>query len=225
MPRAALSSLEVERFRESLCEVATRLFAEHGYSGVTLRAIASDLGCSPMTPYRYFRDKAEIFEAVRRAAFARFADSQSAAAAPHADPVARLEALARAYVDFALSESHAYRIMFELDPPLDDGASEPRAEERRAWRVMRSAVSDAVDSGVLAGDTDTLAHLFWSGVHGLVALHLAGKLVLGRSLRDLIDPFLQLALASSSPEAGITIHPTSNESPTRASLAPSEETS
>jgi AcrR family transcriptional regulator len=213
MPRAALSPVDVERFRESLCEVATRLFAEHGYSGVTLRAIASDLGCSPMTPYRYFRDKAEIFEAVRRAAFARFADSQSAAAASHSgDPIGRLQRLAHAYIDFALREPHAYRIMFELDPRPDVDERGPPDEERRAWQVMRSAVSDAVDTGVLVGNSDTLAHLFWSGVHGLVALHLAGKLELGRSLSDLIDPFLQLSLASASAGSGISIHSTSNSS-------------
>ena len=57
MPRAALSDHEVERFRDELCRVATLRFAEHGYGGVTLRALAAELGCSPMTPYRYFENK------------------------------------------------------------------------------------------------------------------------------------------------------------------------
>jgi len=69
MPRAALSQSEVDEFRDALCETATRLFAEQGYQGVTMRALATSLGCSPMTPYRYFENKAEIFEAVRSAAF------------------------------------------------------------------------------------------------------------------------------------------------------------
>ena len=73
MPRAALSPVEVEAFRDSLCAVATERFAERGYEGVTLRGLARELGCSPMTPYRYFENKAEIFEAVRTAAFERFA--------------------------------------------------------------------------------------------------------------------------------------------------------
>lgn len=56
---------EIESFREGLCRVATRLFAERGVEGVTLRALARELGCSPRTPYRYFRNKDEIFLAVR----------------------------------------------------------------------------------------------------------------------------------------------------------------
>ena len=38
-----------------------------------MRQLADDLGCSPMTPYRYFRDKDAILAAVRAAAFDRFA--------------------------------------------------------------------------------------------------------------------------------------------------------
>jgi AcrR family transcriptional regulator len=192
MPRAALSREDYDRFREKLCEVAARRFAEHGYGGVTLRAVAAELGCSPMTPYRYFANKAAIFDAVRVAAFERFADAQQAASDAHPEPLARLRALGEAYVRFALQDPHAYRIMFELDPPEAPGP--PHPEEGRAWRVMRMAVGDAVEGGVLDGDPDTLAHLFWSGVHGLVALHLAGKLVLGRRLEDLITPCLDRAI-------------------------------
>lgn len=199
MPRAALSDAEVERFRDALCDAATRRFAEHGYDGVTLRALAAELGCSPMTPYRYFDNKAEIFEAVRAAAFERFAAGQEAAARTQGDPVTRLRALARAYVRFALDEPHAYRIMFELDPPFD-GAAGPG--DLRSWNAMRGVVGEAVERGVLQGCPDTLAHLFWSGVHGIVTLHLAGKLVLGKSLEELLEAFMQRELAfSSTPSA------------------------
>ncbi len=56
VPRAALQPQEVEDFRERLCRVATRRFAEHGHAGVSLRQLAVELGCSPMTPYRDFRE-------------------------------------------------------------------------------------------------------------------------------------------------------------------------
>jgi AcrR family transcriptional regulator len=196
VPRAALSHSEVEDFRDSLCEVATRLFSQQGYEGVTMRALAAELGCSPMTPYRYFRNKAEIFSAVRSAAFARFAEAQEAAARSSADHRARLRALCRAYVRFALDEPAAYRIMFELDrkdlpPPVTAG-------DLRAWLIMRSAVGEAVEAGVLPGDPDVLAHLLWSGIHGLVALHLAGMLVLGRDLESLVEAFIEREISRPS---------------------------
>lgn len=192
MPRAALSDEHLERFRDDLCRVATLRFAEHGYAGVTLRALAAELGCSPMTPYRYFENKAAIFEAVRVAAFERFADAQAAAARGVADPTERLGALGRAYVRFALEEPHSYRIMFQLD--REELPPEPHVSEIRSWSTMRTAVGEAVACGQLHGDPDTLAHLFWAQVHGLVTLQLAGKLVLGKSLDELIGPCLSTNL-------------------------------
>ncbi len=40
-----------------------------------MRQLAAELGCSPMTPYRYFKDKDEILAAVRAAAFDRFSEA------------------------------------------------------------------------------------------------------------------------------------------------------
>ena len=56
MPRV-LSESDVADFRERLCDVAEKLFAEKGPDAVTMRQLASELGVSPMTPYRYFADK------------------------------------------------------------------------------------------------------------------------------------------------------------------------
>ena len=54
-----------------------------------MRALAEDLGCSAMTPYRYFHDKQEILAAVRAAAFDRFADAMEKAANVRAMPSPR----------------------------------------------------------------------------------------------------------------------------------------
>jgi AcrR family transcriptional regulator len=191
MGRQALSTAEIEGFRERLVEVATHLFARHGYEGVTLRAISEELGCSPMTPYRYFRGKDEIFAAVRSAAYSDFAAAQEAARASSPDPSAQLTALGRAYIRFALERPDAYRLMFELGQPDPDGYPELRDAELRAWAPLRGGVGAAVAAGALAGDPDEIAHVFWGGVHGVVSLHLAGKLVFGRSLETVLESMLR----------------------------------
>lgn len=188
MPRPALSSDQVEEFRDALCAAATRLFAEHGYEGVTMRALAKDLGCSPMTPYRYFENKAEIFETVRRAAADRFADAIDGAVKRHDAHGPRLVGMCLAYVEFALAEPHAYRIIFELDRARRPDPVSP--QEARAWFIMKAAVTRAIEDGVLEGDPNIVAHLLWSGVHGMVALHLAGMLTLGLGLEPLVEAFV-----------------------------------
>jgi AcrR family transcriptional regulator len=203
VPRAALSQREIDDFRETLCAAATRRFAEAGYDGVSLRGLAAELGCSPMTPYRYFRNKDEIFAAVRAAAFSRFADAQEAnlSREKSGDPHARLRALGRTYVHFARTEPHAYRIMFELDQDPEPTLPEQHHQEGRAWFPLHREIEAAIEAGVITGDADTVAHLFWAGLHGIVSLHLAGKLKLGRILERLAEPMMDALFRGNAASA------------------------
>src|SRR5476649_2580552 len=107
MPRT-LSPADVETFRTQLCDVAERLFAAHGPDGVTMRELADALKVSSMTPYRYFKDKDAILAAVRTRAFNRFA-----AAMETASDTAKPQS-GNAYLDFALANPAAYRLMFDV---------------------------------------------------------------------------------------------------------------
>ncbi len=187
MPRE-LSAAEVDRFRASLSSVAVDLFVERGYAGVTMRELARQLGCSPMTPYRYFANKAEIFDAVRSACFSRFGEWLARATAGDDDLGAseRLRVLGRCYVDFAIAEPRAYRMMFEVER-FEEEETIP-AHDRETWYPLLDAVRDAVGEGLMRGDPEILAHLFWSTLHGIVSLHHAGRLGLGKSLDDLVEP-------------------------------------
>lgn len=60
--------------------------------------------------------------------------------------------------------------------------------------MLRSAVVRALEAGVLRGDAETLAHVYWGGLHGLVSLHLAGKLRLGRELPEVVTAMMSAVL-------------------------------
>ena len=184
MPRAALQPDDVRAFRRKLADAAIHLFAELGYEGVTMRAVAAAVDVSAMTPYRYVAGKEELFALVRAEAFRRFADRLEAGIEKATDPADRLRRLKRAYVRFAVDEPDAYRIMFQLEQP-DTKLPELARESRRAFGCLHRCVAEAVASGDLVGDPLTLAHLLWANTHGLVSLHLAGRLQMGRSLEQL----------------------------------------
>src|SRR4029453_16248872 len=108
MPRY-LTEQDISDFRNQLCKVAPERFARHGYEGVTMRQLAEALGCSPKTPYRYFKDKADILATVRAQAFAKLAHTLEKAAASATDPAERERLTGEAYLNFALKNPHAYR--------------------------------------------------------------------------------------------------------------------
>jgi len=204
MPRAALTQTDIDAFRERIIAAGTHLFAEHGYEGVTLRGISAELGCSPMTPYRYFKGKEEIFASVRTAVYERFAAAQEEASRAVDDPMKRLAHLGEAYVRFAFDEPDAYRIMFALHQDTEEDYPALEAVTERTWAPMRSAVGDAIATGVLQGDPDIVAHTLWAGLHGVISLHLAGKLIMGVPVEELIGAMTAATLKGSIPEGGLT---------------------
>ena len=168
MPRN-LSRAEVDAFRARLCAVAQERFAREGVDGVSMRQLADALGCSAMTPYRYFRNKEEILAAVRAAAFDRFADALEAATrTARGDLRAAGQATGEAYVQFALSEPEAYRLMFDLSQPHPERYPELVRATARARRLMSASLEKLVQAGIFAGDPQILGHVFWATMHGLI---------------------------------------------------------
>jgi AcrR family transcriptional regulator len=175
VPRV-LSSEDVEDFRRRLCVAAEALFAEHGPDAVTMRELATAMGVSPMTPYRYFKDKDAILAAVRAAAFTRFAETIEAAMAQPGDPVDKSRHAARAYVGFALEQPHAYKLMFDLSQPTEKDYPELTAAAARARRTMTAHVEAMIGSGQMKGDAEMIGHVFWTILHGSLVLQLSNKL-------------------------------------------------
>lgn len=185
MPKI-LSAANIEAFRERLCNIAEERFAAHGPDGVTMRELAAALGVSQMTAYRYFKDKDAILAAVRTRAFNRFAaamelaerKAMQARQKPSRSPAksAAREKSGTAYLDFALQNPAAYRLMFDVSQPTFVEYPELLAAMERARLTMGDSLRRLAADGRFSGDVDLTAHIFWSALHGAVMLDLVGLL-------------------------------------------------
>ncbi len=190
MPKI-LTDIDIETFRERLCDVAEQMFASHGPEGVTMRQLAAELGVSSMTPYRYFKDKDAILAAVRRRAFTRFAETmeETTRAAGGAQP-------GEAYMQFALSNPSAYRMMFDTHQPTFHEYPDLLAAMERARATMTAGWKHLEKQGKIEGDVNLIGHLHWSAMHGAVMLELAGLLRPPLDARKIAAPTIE-ALAKS----------------------------
>lgn len=186
MPRS-LTTAEVADFRERLCDAAAQIFMEKGEQGFTLRELASKLGVSAMTPYRYFHDKDEILAAVRARAFLQFAQTLEAAYAKGNDPASRASATGEAYVRFALENPGTYKLMFDLSQPEHGTYPELEKAADRAKLTLTRHIGPLVEAGLLEGDPEMIAYVFWITLHGAVTLQLANKLDETYPLGKIID--------------------------------------
>ena len=183
--RPVLTDEEVAAFRDDVCRVAAVLFARHGVEGVTMRQIAAELGCSPTTAYRYFRDKDEILAAVRAVAFNQFGEVIEEAARSSPDPLKSAHNVGQAYLGFALEHPDAYRMMFDISQAAVSSNAGLAEALARARRSMVAYVVPLIDKGILRGEANALGQMLWAAAHGLVMLRLSGIVADDAELRRL----------------------------------------
>lgn len=108
--RPRLAESDERQTRERVIEAARKLFLRDGVEAVSMRNLASEVGCSPMALYRYFGSKQEIlwqvWDVFLAELFARLEKIKSSS------PRARLEQLAFAYLDYWLEHPERYLIVF-----------------------------------------------------------------------------------------------------------------
>ena len=175
MPRVQ-SAGEAEAFRRRLVEAAEGLIVGRKSIDFTMRELAAAVGCSPMLPYRYFRDKEDLVAAVRANAFDRFAAALEAPPPAPAAPASRSQGVGDAYVAFAFANPELYRLMFDSVPPEPGRWPDLEQAGARAKDTMSAHVRDLVAQGFIHGDPVVIGHLFWAGLHGLIMLQLGGQL-------------------------------------------------
>ena len=191
MPRV-LTDEAVGEFRETLIDAAERLFAQRGLDAVTLRQLAAEIGVSPMTPYRYFKDKTAILAAVRARAFTRHAEAMEAAWAAHRDePIAASNAVGEAYVDFAFAHPQAYKLMFDISQPDETDYPELMAAAERSRRTMTRHLEALAAAGLFQGDPGLVGHMYWAALHGALMLGFSNKLQPAYNARHLIAALMQ----------------------------------
>jgi AcrR family transcriptional regulator len=141
-------------------DAARELLEQDGPDGLAMRALAHRVNAHPPAVYRHFADKSAVEAAVICEGLYEIGDEMLAALEAAGDD--RLEAVARAYHDWAMRHPHLYRLMMgrPLPPAVDEDA------EFHAGKAVR-AITD--------GDT-TSARAIWACVHGLTIIELDGRL-------------------------------------------------
>jgi AcrR family transcriptional regulator len=186
-----------DQMRQRILGASMRLFVRRGFENVTMRNIATEIGFSPATIYRYFNDKDEIFFALRGEGFEKFHRRQLTERKSD-DPAVRLREHAGAYVGFALENREYYEIMFLMRAPIE------RVLENEEWGatvqtldLLRDDLQSAHEAGVIEVAEPGIVELtFWSMLHGILSLVLSKRLAAHSSLPDdelvtqVVDSFL-----------------------------------
>jgi AcrR family transcriptional regulator len=167
--------------RERLIVATARELAErHGWDAVTTRQLAQRIEYSQPVLYSHFRGKREIIGAVALEGAAEMATQLRAAASAEDGALARVTALARAYLEFAERNPAVYDAMFQLDGGLAFAQEDTPEPLKDAFNALLETLGEVAGEGVHPG---LFTELFWAALHGLVTLTRAGRLPAGDAER------------------------------------------
>lgn len=176
--RPRLRKGEGRQLRDEILAFTEEMLLETGsVQAVSVRAVADAVGVTPPSIYRHFADKAELIFEVCARHFAALEAYLVEACEGIDDPVERLVALGRAYIEFGLANPEPYRIMFMTRPDVAPELYQGRAmESSAALDHLVACVQACIDAGRLRPElTDPyrVALGLWARVHGLTSLRVS----------------------------------------------------
>jgi AcrR family transcriptional regulator len=152
------------------------LIEEGGLDRLSMREVARKAGVSHQAPYYYFGDREAILAAIAGDGFSKLGQSLARAAAQAgSEPVKAIEAMGRAYVEFALRHPAYFQAMFRADAVPLDRYPDARKREDEAFGKLVEGIGQAFADHP-AEVRRTIAIACWAMVHGLATLILEGSL-------------------------------------------------
>jgi AcrR family transcriptional regulator len=154
--------------RGQLIEVATRLFAEHGYEGTSIEAVLSAAGVSRGALYHHFAGKEALFEAVVSAVSAQVTAELTEEIRGCSDPVDALRTAGVAWISLA-ADPVIQRVVL-VDAPSVLGWDRWRAmDDGRTLGALRMLLQAVSDSGRLPAElVAPFAHMILAALDEIV---------------------------------------------------------
>lgn len=186
--------------RSNILSAGAAVLRREGAQGLSLRAVAKEVGVTPMAIYKHFENKDDLVSALMKEGIAAWASRLERI--PEGTSSARLEGAFDAFLDFALREPDRFEAAFMLAAPgarrypndfLDAGSHAATwlvAEIKRANRTR-----DADGASVLE-----TALTLWATAQGLISIYRAGRFDGGeRAFRAIYKRAMHRCLMSFRP--------------------------
>ena len=186
-----------------IADLAREQLATVGAPGLSLRAVARELGMASSALYRYFPSRDELLTRLIIDGYDALGAAAEQADDPGAPPLDRWLAVCRAVRRWALDHPHEYALLYGSPVPGYSAPPDTVPSASRVGAVLGTVLGDAARAGllppasgevtgtvspaateVLGGEHPALddrvrarALLAWSGVYGTVSFELFGHFV------------------------------------------------
>ncbi len=169
---------EKEDLKALILKGAKKLFVAKGVEQTTIRSIANSIDYSVGTVYLHFKDKNAILHSLHTQGFSQLSGDFKVLYNVN-DPMERLKALGKVYIQFAGDNPEMYDLMFSLKAPMEflDAINEEEWNEGKAtFDVLHTTVKQCIANGHFTGHkSEPLSFMIWSLVHGMCSLEISKR--------------------------------------------------
>lgn len=184
---------------EAMVEQALTDVRLRGADQVSLRAIANSLDVSPSAAYNHFAQKDDLLRAVGSCGLAALDERMVRVLAAHSADTAeaaraRFLGLGRAYLAFAVDETHLFQLTFgpicavkDMEPQETGPYSKLVAalDDLDRWKLLKSGIRPGLDVTV------------WAATHGMATLLVEGA-VSPEGVDEFIDSLARLVFVDET---------------------------
>ena len=172
---------EKERRRAEIIDAAEKLYAKKGWDAVTMDQVAKSARLSRALLYVYFRDRDELQFAIGERALKVLREKFTEAVAQHARGIDQIEAIGRAYMDYAREFPHYFDICSRFQSHAVSATPGPTESAcavagDASMLVVVGAIRTGIADGSMRndiGDPMLFAVTLWAFTHGVIQLAMA----------------------------------------------------
>ena len=164
---------EKEILQKSILTAAREVFLEKGFDQTSIRSIAQRIEYSPTTIYLYFKDKDAILYALHTEGF-NLLGSKMEVLNMVENPLERIKAMGRVYIQFAMDYPDYYDLMFVQKSPMNklDEDHDVWKEGQTTFDGLKYSVQQCMDQGYLPfKNVETGYYMLWATLHGMCNLY------------------------------------------------------
>lgn len=171
-----------------IATTALRLLERDGADGLTMRALARELGVSAPSLYFHVESREDLLRQLTHQGLLDFGSVIGDAIAGEPDPAARIHLMADAYATFAFEHPQLFVLLF--GPCPEERLVEPEIAEQASAPLLETLAELVPADQVLA-----VSQALWSLAHGYSTLALAAQFRLGGEPRAAMHQGIDLLLA------------------------------
>lgn len=184
-----------EELSALILDAASKIVATEGYSALTTRRIARDIGYTSGTLYQHFADLSDIVLHVNARTMQGLIQSMSGGHEKLTrDPASRVHAYADIYLDYVTSNRNAWDAMFAWRRTGNEVVPEWYGDQIDKLVMLVASCFAEIETSHRGVAPEEAARLVWASVHGVCALESGGRLqlIMRTQIRSLVHQLVQI---------------------------------